>query len=101
MGLIPRRLDRDGLDEWQPRLWILLIGLLLGVAWVIAFIVENNDQVTVQFVLFSAHISLIWLILLCLGIGFLSGVLLMQLSRRRGRAKSGGLAEQPARQGTD
>ena len=74
----------DGpIEEWQPRLYASLIGLLLIVAWVIAFIVKNDDRVSIDFVLFSAETSLIWLIILLLAIGALGGVTLSQLYRRR------------------
>ena len=61
----------------------MLIGLVLIVLWVIAFIVKNSDSVKIDFVLFSAHASLIWLLILLLAIGFLGGVLVSQLYRRR------------------
>jgi uncharacterized integral membrane protein len=97
MGLIPRRLDRRELEHWQPRLWAVLIGLLLLLAYAIAFVIENHKEVAVHFVLATAHVSLIWLILLSVGIGFLGGVLLSQLARRRGvRRASGGVPKPPA-----
>jgi uncharacterized integral membrane protein len=75
------------IDDWQPRLYAMLIGLVLITLWVIAFIVKNSDSVKIDFVLFSAHASLIWLLILLLAIGFLGGVLVSQLYRRRsGRA---------------
>jgi uncharacterized integral membrane protein len=81
------RLFRRGpggpIEDWQPRLYAILIGLVLIVAYVIAFIVKNNDRIKVDFVLFAAHTSLIWLIILLLAIGFLGGVMLSQLYRRR------------------
>ena len=99
MGLIPRRLDPKQLEQWQPRLWIALVGLLLLVAYVIAFVVENNKQIAIHFVFATAHVSLIWLILLSVGLGFLGGVLLSQLARRRGaRRASGGFPKPPAGQ---
>jgi uncharacterized integral membrane protein len=64
-------------------LYAILIGLALIVAWLIAFIVKNDDSVQLDFVLFDAHVSLIWLIILLLAIGALGGVLLSQLYRRR------------------
>jgi uncharacterized integral membrane protein len=78
-----RRRGGGGLEDWQPRLYAILIGLVLIVAYVIAFIVKNNDRIKVDFVLFAAHTSLIWLIILLLAIGFLGGVMLSQLYRRR------------------
>jgi uncharacterized integral membrane protein len=84
------RRDPDAAREfhrtWQPRLWVLIVGLVLVVAYVIGFIVANSDRVSVNFVFFDARTSLIWLILLCFGIGLVAGVLLSQLYRRRNRA---------------
>jgi uncharacterized integral membrane protein len=60
-------------DRWQPRLYLRLIVLGLLVAFAIAFILENRRQVNVHFVLATASVSLVWLILLA------------QLERRRRR----------------
>ena len=70
-------------DEFQSRLWIQLGALLLGVAYVVGFVVANSDETKVSFVLFSTTTSLIWVILLSLAIGFVGGILLSQLYRRR------------------
>ena len=72
-------------DRWQPRLYLRLIVLGLLVAWAIAFILENRTQVNIHFVLATARVSLVWLILLALGVGLLGGILLAQLERRRRR----------------
>ncbi len=72
-------------DRWQPRLYLRLIVLGLLVAYAIAFILENRAQVNVHFVLATARVSLVWLILLALGVGLLGGILLAQLERRRRR----------------
>ena len=71
--------------QWQPRLYlrIVILGLLIGYA--IAFVLENNKHVHVHFVLGSAHVSLIWLILLSVALGLLVGVLVSQLYLRRRR----------------
>jgi uncharacterized integral membrane protein len=87
MRLFPRKLDAEELQEWQPRLYAVLIGLVLLVAYVIAFVLENRGSISLHFVLFTAHVSLIWLILLMLGIGVAGGVLLSQLYRRRRAAR--------------
>jgi uncharacterized integral membrane protein len=70
-------------EDWQPRLYAIVIGAALVVLWLIAFVVKNNDPVKIDFVLFSAHARLIWLLILLVGIGFLGGVLGSQLYRRR------------------
>jgi uncharacterized integral membrane protein len=80
-----RRPSGDAVEQWQPRLWFLLVGLLAILAYVFAFVVKNDDEIQIDFVFFTATISLIWEILLMLGIGVLCGVLLSQLSRRRRR----------------
>jgi uncharacterized integral membrane protein len=80
------KIDTDEVsDRWQPRLWLRLIVLGLLVAYAIAFVLENRKQVDVHFVLATASVSLVWLILLALGVGLLAGTLLAQLERRRRR----------------
>jgi uncharacterized integral membrane protein len=78
------------IEEWQPRLYAVLIALVLIVGWLIAFIVKNDENVQLDFVLLDAHLSLIWLIILLLAIGFLGGVLTSQLYRRRSRSDRSG-----------
>jgi uncharacterized integral membrane protein len=92
---VPRR--RVDTEQWQPRLWSVLIGLLLLALYLIAFVVRNDEQITIHFILFSASISLIWEIVFVFALGLLGGVLLSQLARRR-RAQRGG---QPADRGGD
>ncbi len=87
-----RRRPEGPVEDWQPRLYAIVIAFVLIVAWLIAFIVKNTDPVKIDFVLFSTQTSLIWLLILLLAIGFLGGVLLSQLYRRRRR--SGGPAEE-------
>jgi uncharacterized integral membrane protein len=60
-----------------------VIAGVLVLLWLIAFVVKNNDPVKIDFVLFSTHARLIWLLILLLGIGFLGGVFGSQLYRRR------------------
>jgi uncharacterized integral membrane protein len=80
-----RKPSEEQLREWQPRFWAKLIGLVLIVAYVIAFIIENHRNVHLHFVLFTAKVSQIWLILLSLVIGALAGALLRQFHRRSRR----------------
>jgi uncharacterized integral membrane protein len=81
-----RRSDRRELGEhWQPLLYTRLIALILLVAYAIAFVLENRNTVDVHFVVTTAHVSLVWLILLALAVGLLGGILLAQLERRRRR----------------
>ncbi|MGH2977011.1 MAG: lipopolysaccharide assembly protein LapA domain-containing protein [Gaiellaceae bacterium] len=86
MRLRRPRIDTDEVaDRWQPRLYLRLIVLGLLLAYAIAFVLENRGQVHVHFVLATAHVSLVWLVLLALGVGLLGGILLAQLERRRRR----------------
>ncbi len=88
MRLRWRRPDTTELREtWQPKLWLRLVLLAAAVAYIVAFVAENAHQVHVHFVFTTARVSLIWLILLSLGIGLLGGVLGSQLYRHRRRAR--------------
>jgi uncharacterized integral membrane protein len=71
--------------QWQPRLYLRIVILGVLIAYGIAFVLENNKHVHVHFVLGTAHVSLIWLILLSVALGLLFGVLVSQLYRRRRR----------------
>jgi uncharacterized integral membrane protein len=71
--------------QWQPRLYLRIVALGLLAAYAIAFVLENNREVSVHFVLATARVSLIWLILLSVALGLFAGVLLSQLYRRRRR----------------
>jgi uncharacterized integral membrane protein len=88
---VPLRRRKGGLDgaelneTWQPKLWLVLLVLALIFAYIVAFVVENTMQVSIHFVFTTAHISLIWAMLLNLAIGLLAGLLLSQLYRRRRR----------------
>ena len=62
--------------------WRLILFGALAVYGVL-IILFNRKQVDVSFVFFSAQISLLVLILLCLGIGFAAGYLFDQLRARR------------------
>jgi uncharacterized integral membrane protein len=51
--------------------------------YLLAFISMNDDQIDIDFVFFTATVSLIWAMVLMVGFGVLGGVLLSQLYRRR------------------
>ncbi len=86
---VPEKRGRrgGGEDAFQPRLWLIIGGLLLAFGYVVAFVIANSDAVKISFVFYSARTSLVWLILLSVVIGLVGGVLLSQLVRRRGRRK--------------
>ena len=80
------RIDTKELNEnWQPKLYLRLLVLVLLAAYVIAFVIENKKSVHLHFVFATASVSLVWLILLSLAIGLVGGILLAQLERRRRR----------------
>jgi uncharacterized integral membrane protein len=68
--------------------WKLIVFGVLAV-YAILIVLFNRKQVEVSFVFFSAKISLLVLILLCVGIGFAAGFLFDQLRARRKRSASG------------
>jgi uncharacterized integral membrane protein len=83
-----RRLDTSELQEnWQPRLYFRVIALVALLAYAIAFVLENRRSVRVHFVFVTAKVSLIWFVLLALGLGVVGGILLAQLERRRRRRR--------------
>jgi uncharacterized integral membrane protein len=87
---------REQFDRsWQPRLWVTLGLLILIGAYLIAFVVGNDEQASVDFVFGKARTSLIWVILLSLLAGLLGGVLLSQLHRRRQTRRSEASVETP------
>jgi uncharacterized integral membrane protein len=84
----PRGIDTEQLNEnWQPKLYGRLIVLAALVAYVVAFVIENRRSVDLHFVVATASVSLVWLILLSLGLGLVGGILLAQLERRRRRRR--------------
>jgi len=83
------RLDTGEIQEnWQPRLYLRLIVLVLLLAYAIAFVLENRKQIKLHFVVVTASVSLVWLILLSLARGIIGGILLAQLERRRRRRRA-------------
>jgi uncharacterized integral membrane protein len=64
--------------------WKLIAFAVIAV-YAILIVLFNTKDVEVSFVFFSAEISLLVLILLCVGIGFAAGYLFDQLRGRRNR----------------
>src|SRR5918995_1563614 len=69
-----RRSQGDGTDTFQPRLWLILVGLIAMFLYLLAFISMNDDQINIDFVFFTATVSLIWAMVLMVGFGGLRGV---------------------------
>ncbi len=67
--------------------WSLILFGVLGV-YVVLIALLNSDQVKVDFVFFSAQIRLLFLILLCLGVGFGAGWVFEKMRTRRKRRAS-------------
>jgi uncharacterized integral membrane protein len=84
-----KRIDTGEIQEnWQPKLYGRLIALGLLIAYAIAFVLENRSSVHMHFVFVTASVSLIWVVLLAIAIGVVSGILLAQLDRRRRRRRT-------------
>jgi uncharacterized integral membrane protein len=79
--------DEDRPSTWQPLLYFKITVLLVAIAYAIAFVVQNSQQINVDFVFGTANVRLVWEILLLLGIGLVGGILLSQLYRHRRRAQ--------------
>ena len=75
-------------ETWQPKLYLRILVLMLLAAYAIAFVLENRKAVSLHFVVGTANVSLVWLILLSLAVGFVVGILLSQLERRRRRRRA-------------
>ena len=67
--------------------WKLIVFAVLAV-YALLIIFLNRKQVEVSFVFFSAEISLLVLIVLCVGLGFAAGYLFEQLRDRRRQRSS-------------
>jgi uncharacterized integral membrane protein len=88
---------RDRFERsWQPRLWVRLGLLILIGAYLIAFVVANDEDASVDFVFGEARTSLIWVILLSLLAGLVGGVLISQIAARRQARRSVDSTETPS-----
>lgn len=50
---------------------VVVVILVLVLAWLIAFIVSNSEHVKVSFVFGDVSLSLIWVMIICAGLGAL------------------------------
>ena len=78
-----REREREFDQHWQPKLWLTIGVLILISAYLIAFVIGNSDEASVNFIFAEARTSLIWVILLSLLAGLVGGIMLSQLYRRR------------------
>ena len=79
--------EDDRPSTWQPLLYTKIAVLLVVIAYAIAFVVQNTDQIRIDFVFSTTKVRLIWTMLLLLAIGLIGGILLSQLYRHRRRAQ--------------
>lgn len=75
--------EHEARETFQPLLYAKIAALLFVVGYSIAFVVDNNTKIHVDFIFATASVSLIWTILLLLAVGLVGGVLLSQLYRHR------------------
>jgi uncharacterized integral membrane protein len=71
--------------EGRPEqgLYVLVGVLAVVLLYIVGFVVANSRSVSVDFVLFSASASLIWVILISLALGGVLGFALARLGARR------------------
>ena len=65
--------------------WVQITAIALVGLYTLFFIVLNTHRAKVSFVFGTTRISVIWVILLSLAVGFVLGVLGTRLNRRRKR----------------
>jgi uncharacterized integral membrane protein len=78
----PRAPDAEKETPWR------LIAFAAVAVYAILIVLFNRKQVEVSFVFFEAQISLLVLILLCVGMGFAAGYLFDSLRKRRNRSSA-------------
>ncbi len=76
----------DASPPW--RFWLKVAALLFVVGYSVAFVVGNNRAISVDFVFATAHVSLIWSVLLLLLVGLAAGLLGSHLYRQRRSKKA-------------
>ena len=79
--------EGDSPSTWQPLLYAKIVLLLVVIAYAVAFVVQNTDQIRIDFVFSTTKVRLIWTMLLLLAIGLIGGILLSQLYRHRRRLR--------------
>jgi uncharacterized integral membrane protein len=67
-------------DRPEQGIYLAIGVLAVVVLFLVGFVVKNDRHVRVDFVVFSASSSLIWVILISLFLGIVAGILLATLS---------------------
>lgn len=65
--------------------WARLVGAVIIVIVLVAFIVDNSEKVRVGFVFFHADVRLIWVLLITAALGALADRLVPRFRARRAR----------------
>jgi uncharacterized integral membrane protein len=72
--------QRDARDIARIVVAVVLVILL------VAFVVRNSETVAVHFIFFTAHVRLIWVLLICIALGALIDRLVIWRQRKGRRA---------------
>ena len=72
----------------NPRDVARLVVSGLALVLLVAFVIDNSNAVKVGFVFFSAHVSLIWVLLIAAVLGALVDRFAIFLSQRRKKARA-------------
>jgi uncharacterized integral membrane protein len=78
-------MERSGGDAKRDIPWSLVLVAVLAL-YGLLLVILNDERTEVDFVFFSARISKLVLILLCLGLGFVGGFLFDRWRDRRRRS---------------
>jgi uncharacterized integral membrane protein len=73
----------------ENRETVRIVVAFVGLVLLIAFVLGNSRTVKVEFVFFSTHISLIWVLLIAAVLGALVDRLVILLGQRRKKASKG------------
>ncbi len=77
-----------GTQKREPKEIARLVGAAVILIYLIAFIVENSQTVQVHFVFWTAHVSLIWALLVAAVLGVLLDRLIIYRRRQRQKGDS-------------
>ncbi len=68
---------------------VRIVVAVVLVVLLIAFVVGNSERVTVHFIFFTAHVRLIWVLLICIALGALVDRLVIWRQRKARQAAHG------------
>jgi uncharacterized integral membrane protein len=73
----------SGVEKRDPKEIARFVGAAVILVYLIAFIVENSQSVEVHFVFWTAHVSLIWALLIAAVLGVVLDRLVIYIRQRR------------------